>query len=562
MTAMPTNTEPERFDLLEMDNYHSDRTQEPAEDDAATRFELLEMDTAPEPRVTRAPGPKAVQVEPPQTQEDVVPQFGVAPDETPATDLVSNLVAIGSEGAANASVQGASLVDGGAELPFVGFRTQDGYIAAIRNGVKAATHVEYLRILRETYRLSGTALAKLNLPGPMAETVLPESPGIVHMPTGPSVFDRPRAQRAFVIAPKAEVERAPNVSMSARELVAGAAAEGHHAIIAWEGTSGMLRGELVAALTEIGRQDWAPKAPNARAQAGSAIAGLGKAGLHVKALRKGSSVAGADLASGEHIWTVGRVDHMSQIGAKYGECIVRFKLSGAELTFDGEAILANPVIADFQARMSSELFKSSDITGWLSRTLRDKLDGVRFGALGWLVPARHVAAAKQLTEAVGHAGFGLGWVHGLPVATSDQLRDGIVRGLLAEVTDVLDALRDERAKAKAALESAEFELNRRRLVGELVGAELDSARGALPAGDIGQTRAATHLKELKAIAARVVAYGQVLGEDRVKLAQDQIRDAMTELESVLGEDYSGIRQRFGLIWEEIERDRKLAGGVL
>jgi hypothetical protein len=464
--------------------------------------------------------------------------------------LTEALADIGEQGRANAAVVGAAATEGGAPLPGVGFRTQDGYIQAIRNGVKAETHREYLGILRDRFRLSGTAIAALKLPGPMAESALPEGAGITHTPAGPSIFDRPRAERQFVVGPR-EVSRGTtsrevaNTVASSKDLVAGAVAEGHHAIVAWEGTSGMTRGALVAALESIDRADWAPKAPSARAHAGTAILSLSKGGLHVKALRK-TATPGANLESGEHVWTVGKVAHVGQIGENYGSVVVRFKLSGVTLTATGDDKLAAPVLADYQARMASELFKSSDLTSWLSSVIMRKLDGVRFGALGWLVPARNVEIAGVLTKACEAAGFGHGWVHGLPVATSDQLRDGIVRGLVSEVDELSSRLSAERAAAHAA--RVEFIRS--------------GQHGRPPVGDIGKERAETYLREFRAVGSRVVGYGKILGEHRVEHAQLVIREAMAQLEGIAGADFSGIRERFGLIWEEIERDRAKAGGVL
>jgi hypothetical protein len=221
--------------------------------------------------------------------------------------------------------------------------------------------------------------------------------------------------------------------------------------------------------------------------------------------------------------------------------------------------MCEPVLATFAARMAAEQYKSSDVTSWLSRTLRWKLDAVRFGALGWLVPAAHVAAATKLCQAIQGAGFGGGWVTGLPVATSDQLRDGIVNGLVEEVTAAMDKLNTERNEVKnartAAIDAAMV------MRGEPARSEaLDAARKL--ADDIGEKRAHTYLKEFRAIGERVVAYGAVLGESRVDKAREWVKRGVAELETIVGEDFSGIRARFGLIWEEIERDRKASGGVL
>jgi hypothetical protein len=501
--------------------------------DDDNHFGLLEMDA---PSGLRSPD---------QSDPAEEPEFGA-----PTTTLQQDLTAIAAGGAANAAVTGIGSQRTG-EMRGVGFSTRDGYITAIRNGVPGHTYQQYLTALRTSYGMTSADIAALSLPGPMAVTALPDGPGIKHAPTGPSVFDLPRAQRAFVVAPtEAPVDR-PDATMSSKELVAGAVAEGHHAIVAWSGTSGMTRGALLEALTAIGRQEWAPRAPNARAQAGSAISGLGRSGLHVRSQRKGT-----EATAGEHTWTVGAVNHTGGVGSQYGIVEVRFKLTGDKLTFEGSQGVGSSVVADFSARMAAELYKSSDVTSWLARTLRWKLDGVRFGALGWLVPAKHVAAAEELCKAVQGAGFGSDWVTGLPVATSDQLRDGIVRGLVDEVFAVVNQIAEERRSAKQAKADA--------LVAAM---KLEDWRDAHAqalrlAGDIGTTRAASHLKELRAIGGRVVAYGQVLGEARVDQAQRHIRDAIASLEDVLGGDYSGISARFSAVWDEIELDRKRTGGVL
>lgn len=489
-------------------------------------------------------------------EDDIVPEFGSDPPADSVEALAAELTQASNLATANAAVVGVGSLRTG-EMQSVGWRNQDGYIQAIRNGVPAHTHGEYIAVLKNRFRLSGSALARLNLPGPMKIAALPEGAGIKHVPTGPSVFDLPKAERAFVVGPKVEKLEVIRRDISGAELIAGAVAEGHHAIVAWEGTSGMQRGDLVAALKSINRESWTPSAPNARAQAGSAIAPLGRGGLRVKSAVKSRMIN--SLAVNEHVWTIVRDDHVASVGSKSGDVVARFKLSGSTLTYEGETAMCEPVLATFAARMAAEQYKSSDVTGWLSRTIRWKLDGVRFGALGWLVPAINVAAATELCSAIQTAGFGSGWVTGLPVATSDQLRDGIVRGLIDEVTAAMDKLNTERTEVKntktAAIDAAMV------MRGEPARSEaLDAARKL--ADDIGEKRAHTYLKEFRAIGERVVAYGQVLGEQRVDKAREWVKRGVAELETIVGEDFSGIRQRFGLIWEEIERDRKQAGGVL
>ncbi len=114
---------------------------------------------------------------------------------------------IAAESTANARVPSLGSLAGG-ELRAVGFADARGYLEAIRRGVPAGTHATYLRILRERYDLAGPDLA--DLPGPLANPALPEGPGIVHVPTGVPLFDRPASERRFRVGPAAVASPAQN----------------------------------------------------------------------------------------------------------------------------------------------------------------------------------------------------------------------------------------------------------------------------------------------------------------------------------------------------------------
>lgn len=181
-----------------------------------------------------------------------------------------------------------------------------------------------------------------------------------------------------------------------------------------------------------------------------------------------------------------------------------------------------------------EIYQAADVTAWLGGILRSEYTAVRFG-VGWYVPARYAEAAGKLCQAVANLGWGSDWIlPALPVATSDQLRDGIVRGLTDEVSGLIARLATERATAK-------YERTK---------------------GDIGPKRAGSFLAELRGIGQRIVAFGAVLGEERVAKARESVRLAIVELETVLGDDYTGISARFAGVWDEIAADRRRSGGVL
>lgn len=453
----------------------------------------------------------------------------------PVATLAQDLTAIAAGGAANAAVTGIGSRRAGT-MRVVGFNNEQGYIQAIRNGVPGHTHESYLQTLRVTYGMTTADIAALALPGPMAVTALPDGPGVKHVPTGPSVFDRPRAERAFVVGPTAGnyVEPAAVVKLEHGSIVAGAVADGHGVLVGWSGKGRLTRGALLDAIALLAVK--APQATSARAQAGRVMSDLTGLGYVVRVAREGAGQANHTM------WTVGRVNHRSAVGAELGSVEMRATLRpDGTISTEGNEGLGLQVQAKYAALVEGEIYQAGDITSWLGRTLSVAYDAVRFG-VGWYVPARHAAHAAELCATVSKI-WGTDWiVPALPVATSDQLRDGIVRGLTSEVDALMARLATERATADAAAKAKDGR--------------------ASSVGDIGPKRGQTFLHELRGIGARIVAYGQILGEERLASAQEQVRQAVAELETVLGDDYSGIAARFAGVWDEIELDRKRSGGVL
>lgn len=448
----------------------------------------------------------------------------------------SALAAIAAESASNASVHGIGTQRGpGATMRGVGFSNAAGYIQAIRNGVPSHTHRSYLTTLRAQYQMTSADLAALNLPGPMAETSLPVGAGVVHAPANHTegsagIFDRPAAQRAFVVGPSQEqVEQSPRIQLEHGKLVAGAASEGHGVLVGWRGMGQLTRGALKMALDEIGQGALLPAPMSARAQAGNVLAKYNNLGMVVRVARK--AMGSTWVAR----WTIGAVKSANRAGESYGDIVLAVELlPSGELHFDGDEAMAASIKADYDQRIAAEVFQAGDVTSWLSGKLYDQYKAVSFG-IGYFVHQRHAAAAETLCKAVAGTSWGHGWVlPALPIADSSQLRDGIVRGLTEEVADLMARLATEREIAKTERKG----------------------------GDIGAKRAGTYLKALRDIGQRIVAFGQVIGEERVVAARDVVRAAVVELETLLGDDFSGIGQRFSLIWDEIERDQSKAGGTL
>lgn len=462
--------------------------------------------------------------------------------------LADALREVVTSSAANAAVQGAGSLRGG-QLASVGFTSKEGYITAIRHGVKAATHASYLTTLRTQYGMTSADIAALNLPGPIVETTLPVGDGVVHVPAGhvagsAGIFERPAEARQFQVgdAP-AEYHTIKSADLKADRLVAVARSEGNGVVIAWNGRRTIRRADLQTAMNAIGAGELMPKATSARAQAGRTVGALNSSGLVVRVERRTVApfVVGqpAKPAAPSYAarWTIGRVRHDVATGETteaLGTRVLQVTLTEDDkLEFTGDTQLAETIRDGYEQRLGEELYQSGDLTTWLGGILRKHCDAVEFGALGYYIPPKHAKRAGEICQAVASIGFGAGWVlPGLPVTDSDMLRDGILRGLTAEIDGLMERLATERAAAKESRDS----------------------------GDIGAKRAETFIRDLRKIGERVVAYGVVLGDERVASAKARVNAALTELDQIRGAD-SGV-ERFRQIWDEIEFDRKRSGGVL
>jgi hypothetical protein len=448
---------------------------------------------------------------------------GMAQPESPPPPppLVDDLSTIAQQASANAATTGIGSLRGG-QLRGVGFSSRDGYIQAIRNGVPEQTHAEYVSQLRARFGMTTADIAALDLPGPFVPAALPVGEGIKHVPTGPSIFDRPAAERGFKIGDAAEMVVLKQADLNAAKMVAIANAAGHGCVIAWNGRREMTRAALAAALAGIGHTELMPRAQSARAQAGRTVQALTGHGYVVRVERRPVVKAGELAPTYDARWTIGRVDHDvaaqdgmgDPIHGALGRRIAQVTLTGDALeVVTSDTGIEKAVRDGFQRRLGEEIYQAGDVTTWLSGVLRKHCDAVAFGALGYYIPPTRTELANQLCQAVRDAGWGAGWVvPGLPVTDSDHLRDGILRGLTDEVDDLLGRLAAERTAAAESRAS----------------------------GDIGERRAASFLTELRKIGERVVAYALVLGDERVLAARERIRLAIVELEGVLGDDHTGI----------------------
>lgn len=526
MTNDTAEPEPEFYNMIEMD---------PLPSAPSTRSTVKATDSAPVVLDMTSPGQTCVDcdyaglVNESGRCEHCATTVELAP-VGPVPALVADLTVIAQQGAANAATHGIGSMQGG-QLAGVGFTSRDGYLQAIRNGVPPRTHALYLTTLQVRYGMTTADLAAHALPGPMAATVaLPVGEGIKHVPAGPSIFDRPAAARGFKVGDAGEMTVLKPADLNESKLVGVVNSAGHGCVIAWHGRSSMQRGALKLALEAIGALDHLPKATSARAQAGRAVEMLNRAGYVVRADRRPTVITpGSTPVTWTSRFLIAAVNHSGDDGDAFGRVVATATLTDDTLVVTGKDSIVAEVTAGYQRRIDEEIYQSSDITSWLGGVLRRHCDAIAFGALGWYVPPQHMEFANRLCEAVRGTRWGVGWVlPGLPVTDSDHLRDGILRGLTEEIDELMHRLATERAAAKETREGK----------------------------DIGPKRASSFLADLRKIGERVLAYAVVLGDERVAAARERVRLAVVDLESVLGADHSGISARFGLIWEELERDSK------
>jgi len=390
-----------------------------------------------------------------------------------------------------------------------------------------------------------------------------------HTDSGASlgIFERPAEERRFIVGPNAQQVQDEVIrpgELTAGNVIAGAAAEGHGILVGWRGDRQITRAVLLEALQRIGREEWAPKPKDARAQAGRAMAAAGSA-YHVKADRKGAVTRNeSGNVSGQHKWRIGQIDTMGAPGEHYGMTVAIMTLSPeGRLTGAGLGSVTERIIEDYATRCSQELYTSADLTAWLTMILQTHCGAISYGRSDLYVPARHRDKAIALCEAVSATGWGSDWLGSkdrpaVPLATCDQVRTGIATGLKEEVAQVLGKLHAEREAARLE------KINRRAAAEAITGDAGGKARAAADAlaGDIGPTRAGSFLQNLKAIATRVIAFGELLGEERMGSARRAVHEAVCELEGLLDAENSGISQRFGLIFDELREEARRKGDVL
>ena len=417
----------------------------------------------------------------------------------------------------------------------VGFHNDTGYIEALKRGVARATLSEYCETLRTTYKhdvkftIEGSAytvtLNGTSFTAPILEVVSGNGGYGEESHVNDAAIEafkaNVRAKKAkaagLVIAPVAEAD-APRVRfLKHGDLVAGAAADGNGILTHWTGAGA----ETLATLGEYCDAaevpaKYRPKAKKPETQANLAVNEVGiELGLTVRREKKKDLVHGD--AAYDRRWFLSEPNHAAGAGESAGTVVLVVTLDGDTLKFDVQTEAAEKIAARFLDLCGREVLQAGHITSWLGGYIRDCLGGVRYGG-SWYVPRETRGKAEKLISTFAPK-WGSEWMNPpLPIATSAQLAAGIAAGLKAEVDATLT--------------------------------ELDSAAAATKEKKVGEKAAVNYLSKFRAHGERVLAYGQLLGEDLVADCKKKVADAVAKLEGSL----DGATIRYALAMEEAEAD--------
>lgn len=233
------------------------------------------------------------------------------------------------------------------------------------------------------------------------------------------------------------------------ELMAGAAAEGDGALAGWNGKGTLTHPMILSALARAGLSaELAPKIKTAIAHAGEALRKLDSRGYVVRRGKRPTH----GVSRWDARWVVGRsMATEAMVNDKMGDVVLTAELWGEELRFEcgpGGATLAEKVDLDFRALRADRVYQAADVTSWLQGVLYRECGATPLGRELY-VPARGRVMAEALTEQMA-AIWGEAWMSPLlPVATCDQLRRGVARGMHDEVRTIGASLASARESARA-----------------------------------------------------------------------------------------------------------------
>lgn len=445
--------------------------------------------------------------------------------QPPAPDFAD----IAAESSANASVASAGSLNAGS-MAYVGFTTAEGYVTALAHGVKQATADSYKSTLRSRYGYTDEQIAALTV-SIIPESDLPVGPGIVHMPTGPSIFDLPRAQRTGL--PVAQAEPATPAVVAAitpGTLIANLLRDRNGKIFstgrADRRATHRSRAELVAALATVERTDLAPRIKTNKAQFGEVMRGLNAPGLRMRAwnvtrrdVQKQGQEWPEDLASR---WCVGVLDGTDALGSLGEKVLIADLLETNEIRFTGgNDAMRQKVSEAFTARIGDQVYNATDLLNWFRRVMLEEFHAVYLAGMIFvpgnveatapvcgMIRALKPVMSRQIVE--------------IDAVTGEGLLAGLAEGLQDEIQEIQDAYdlacdlarkRDRAKVLKATPNAAEADLE----LAERRAKVLPEAAGSL-------------LRRINEKTDKVNGYETMLGSDVIKPVRDMIKSLRETIE--------------------------------
>jgi hypothetical protein len=454
--------------------------------------------------------------------------------------LAATLGNIATEGAANASTQGAGSLAGG-QMRGVGYSSAEGYVRALGLGVKAGTAEEYKRTLRDRFGYTPEQVAGLTV------TLLPESDrpvgaGVLHKPDGKSTAEMTREElRAHMAATNpagiAKAQAAAVGEALKQTVLHGLVSSGRGLVVspgrAQHGVT-VPASELRAALAQIDRDDLAPKIKSSVAQFGAVMGALNGNGLRSWAAKRREAANAGETWPADTVsrWIVGHLNGGSSLGSLGDKELVAELTSAGEVRFvGGSATLRGQVVDAFDTRIAEQAYNATDLLAWFRRVLYTEFHGVEWGGFIYcpgnkdqVAPVRaFVAAVKPL----------LGRTIGVGEAVSDEaLVEGIGDSLLDEVIAV------EKAYTAAQAAAAKREYDKAHKAGlPTEDCEL-AARRAVVLSDAAGTR----IDELNVAAGRVDGFAPMLGELQTKAIRARIEQLRSKLTPLIDATSERFRQ--------------------
>ncbi len=350
----------------------------------------------------------------------------------------------------------------------------------------------------------------------------------VHAPVGVNAIDMTTAQRRALwrTSPTATAKTATKAPLlKTGDLIMGSIAAGQGAACSWSRARhavNIASSELYAALAGIGRSDIAPKLKSTKSQFGDVMGSLNHNGLTARAATKAEATKQGSMWASHIVsrWIVGSVDFRAELGSLGDKELVAELTESGEIQFSGNQILAERVRTAFTARVTANVYDSTDLIQWFERVLRKTHHGVTWGGMVY-IPAGEVEIVKELIAAVkGLMGRSFAVAC---VTTEEGLIAGLADGLLDEVVAISDKfdLAQSQAAARDAKKAA------------CAGADAAAQGVAASRAVVLSGAASTLLRECGDVAERIAGYTTMLGEPATKAARERLAALRTKLEPLV-----------------------------